>query len=100
MKPGRYPRPATRRRAERLEARITRPQKALFIRAAELQGRSLTEFVIASAEDAARAAVRDQEALSLSDRDRQRFVAALLAPPSPTKALTQAARRYRDRTGR
>src|SRR6266567_1908547 len=40
---------ALRIRAERLEARISRDQKALFQRAAALQGRTLTDFVVASA---------------------------------------------------
>ncbi|MGH6959741.1 MAG: DUF1778 domain-containing protein, partial [Dongiaceae bacterium] len=43
----------SRTRAERLEARISRDQKTLFQRAAELQGRTLTDFVVSSAQDAA-----------------------------------------------
>jgi uncharacterized protein (DUF1778 family) len=35
-------------RDERLEARISREQKALFQRAAGLHGRTLSDFVIAS----------------------------------------------------
>jgi len=42
----------TKVRNERLEARVSRDQKALFQRAAELQGRTLTDFVIASVHDA------------------------------------------------
>lgn len=37
----------TKPRDERLEARVSRDQKALFQRAAELQGRTLTDFVVA-----------------------------------------------------
>src|SRR3989442_14619953 len=88
-----------RSRSQRLEARISEEQKQLFVRAAELQGRSLTDFVIASAQEAAIETVRTHEALRLSERDRQAFVSALLAPPAPTKALSQAARRYRERAG-
>jgi hypothetical protein len=48
------PRKATAKtRDERLEARISRDQKALFQRAAELQGRTLTDFVIAGVHEAA-----------------------------------------------
>ncbi len=100
------PRAATRTKApekhprsERLEARISKAQKELFVRAAELQGRSLTDFLLASVLEAALATVRSHEALRLSDRDRQVFVSALLASPAPAKTLAQAAKRYRERTG-
>lgn len=88
-----------RPRSRRLEARVTEEQKQLFVRAATLQGRSLTDFVIASAQEAAIATVRAHDALRLSERDRQAFVSALLAPPTPAKTLVQAARCYRERMG-
>jgi uncharacterized protein (DUF1778 family) len=88
-----------RSRAQRLEARVSREQKDLFVRAAELQGRSLTDFVVASAQEAAMETVRTHDALRLSDRDRRAFVSALLSPPAPAKTLEQAAQRYRERTG-
>jgi len=88
-----------RSRSQRLEARLSEEQKELFVRAAELQGRSLTDFVIASAQEAAIQTVRTHDALRLSERDRQAFVSALLAPPAPTKTLKQAAQRYRERMG-
>jgi uncharacterized protein (DUF1778 family) len=87
-------------RSERLEARVSRQQKDLFLRAAELEGRSLTDFVIASAQQAAIDILRTHDALRLSDRDRQAFVVALLSPPAPGKRLEEAARRYRERAGR
>ena len=90
---------AKRVRPERLEARISRAQKELFVRAAELQGRSLTDFLIASAQEAALETVRTHDSLRLSDRDRQAFVSALLSSPAPSKALVRAAKRYRERTG-
>lgn len=88
-----------RTRTERFEARVSKEQKDLFVRAAELQGRSLTDFVIASAQEAAIETVRAHDALCLSERDRRAFVSALLAPPAPAKTLKQAAKRYRERTG-
>ena len=87
-------------RAERLEARVTKEQKALFIRAAELQGRSLTDFLVASVQEAAIETVRTHDAMRLSERDREAFVSALLTPPSPARTLEQAAKRYRQRMGR
>lgn len=91
--------PGKRPRSERLEARVSKEQKDLFLRAAELQGRSLTDFVIASAQDAAIETVRTHDALRLSERDRRAFVSALLAPPAPAKTLEKAAKRYRERAG-
>ncbi len=86
-------------RAERLEARVSTRQKALFLRAAELQGCSLTDFLIASAQEAAERTLRAQNTLTLSERDRKSFVAALLEPAAPGEVLQRAARRYRERTG-
>ena len=83
----------------RLEARLTEEQKALFQHAADLTGRSLTEFVVSSAQEVAARAVREHEVLTLSGRDRQAFVDALLKPNPPNKRLRQAARRYRSITG-
>jgi len=88
-----------RPRSKRLEARVSREQKELFVRAATLQGRSLTDFLIASVQEAAIETVRAHDALRLSERDRQAFVSALLAPPAPARALGLAAKRYRERTG-
>ena len=59
----------TTARDERLEARVSRDQKALFQRAAELQGRTLTDFVIASVHDAAIRVIEETQTIRLR-RDR------------------------------
>ncbi len=83
-------------RASRFEARITEAQKALFQRAAALGGhRTLTDFVINSAQEKAEVIVRDSEILRLSEKDRKIFVEALLRPSAPNKKLRQAATRYK-----
>lgn len=86
-------------RSERLEARITAEQKALLSRAAELRGASLTDFVVSSAQEAARETIREHESMSLSERDRQAFVAALLEDAEPGERLREAADRYRRISG-
>jgi uncharacterized protein (DUF1778 family) len=86
-------------RSERLEARVSKAQKNFFLRAASLQGRSLTDFLITSVQEAAERALRAHDVLTLSERDRKDFVAALLQPAAPGKALRQAAKRYKDRAG-
>jgi uncharacterized protein (DUF1778 family) len=81
----------------RLEARISRAQKRILQRAAELTGNTLTSFVVTSAQQAAAAVLRDSRLLRLRDADRDVFVKALLKPPAPTPAARAAARRFRQR---
>lgn len=84
---------------ERLEARISKEQKELFQRAADIQGRSLTDFVISSVAEAAKQTVQEQEIMTLSAQDRAVFVQALLNPPEPSQKLRAAAQRYKQRIG-
>jgi len=93
------PEPARGRlRAERLEARVTIEQKSLIERAAALQGRSVTDFVIASVQDAARRTIEDHQRLDLSLRDSQAFVEALLNPQPVNNRLYETVRLYRNVT--
>lgn len=88
----------TSTKTARLEARITSRQKALFLRAAELNGlRSLTDFVLACVHEAATRILREHEAMLLSARDRKIFVASVLNPKAPGARLRKAARRYKQR---
>jgi uncharacterized protein (DUF1778 family) len=82
-------------RRERFEARLPAEQKAFLERAAALNGQTLTEFIISSAQRAAEQTVREREVLVLSARDSQALVDALLNPPEPNAALRRAAERYR-----
>ena len=84
-----------RRKRIRLEARISAEDKELLKRAADLQGCSLTEFVVRSAQEAARKAVKEHQMMSLTARDTKAFVKALLRPPAPSKKLKRAAARYK-----
>ena len=84
-----------RAKEERLEARISRAQKRILEHAASLRGASLTDFVIASAQEAATRTIKDFEMLTLHGKAREVFVAALLNPPAPNKSLRKAAERYK-----
>jgi uncharacterized protein (DUF1778 family) len=88
------------RKEARLEARVTPEQKTLIARAAALSGFSVTEFVVASAQQAASNAIKEFELLTLHDHAREVFVNAVLHPPSPNKAARAAARRYKKQLGR
>jgi uncharacterized protein (DUF1778 family) len=85
---------------QRLEARITPEQKELLQRAAALEGTSLTDFVVRSAQRAAEQSIRDHAVLALTAHESQLFVEALLIPPAPNGALRAAADHYRRVTAR
>ena len=89
----------SRTRSERLEARVTAEQKTLIERAAALQGRSVTDFVLTSVQDAARRAIEEHQQLELSVRDSEAFVDALLNPKPVGDRLRETVRRYRESTG-
>lgn len=86
-------------RDARLEARVSAAQKHLLQQAAALSGRTLSEFVVASAQDAARRVIAEHEAIRLSREEQSAFVQALLKPPKPNARLERAAKAYRQRTG-
>ena len=79
----------------RLEARVSPDLKRLFQHAAELQGVTLSDFLIQSLRQAALRTVQDHEILRLNKRDSLRFAKALLSPPKPNARIRAAARRYR-----
>lgn len=83
-------------KVERLEARITPAQKEILQYAAELEGRSLTDFVVSSAQATAKRIIQEHEILLLSTKDREAFVNALLNPPAANDKLLRAARRYKQ----
>jgi uncharacterized protein (DUF1778 family) len=86
-------------RAQRLEARVTAEQKHLIERAAALQGRTVTDFVLTSLQDAARRAIEEHREFQLSVRDSEAFVEALLNPKPVNDRLRETVRRYREATG-
>ena len=86
---------APRRRNERLEARVTAEQKALIEHAAALEGRSITDFVLTSVQDAAKKAIAEHEVIRLSVRDTQAFVDALLTPRPPGKRMRERVVAYK-----
>ena len=74
----------------RLEARISTDLHAMLRRAAQLQGRTMTDFVIAAVQEAAQQAIAQAEIIRLSLADQECFAQALLSPPAPSPALERA----------
>lgn len=63
---------------------------AMLKRAAAIEGRTLTDFVVSTAHAAARRTIEEAEVVRLSMEDAQRFADAILAPPDPAPALRRA----------
>jgi uncharacterized protein (DUF1778 family) len=81
-------------RDARLEARVSAAQKSLLQHAAALSGRTLSESVVTSAQDAARLVIAEHESIRLSREEQLAFVQALLQPPEPNAGLKRAAKAY------
>ena len=74
----------------RLEARLSHDVYALIKRAAELEGRSVSDFVVSAAASSAQKTVAEASVLYLSVADQVAFVNALLEVPEPNAALKKA----------
>jgi len=83
----------------RLEARLPAEVYTMLKRAAEIEGRSVSDFVVAAAREAAERTIEKATVLRLSAEDQRRFADAILHPPAPNAALRRAARRHRKLFG-
>jgi uncharacterized protein (DUF1778 family) len=77
-------------RTARIEARIAPDALAVVKRAAEMQGRSVSDFVVAAAQEVAHRTIEEAHLIRLSIEDQQRFVDLLLDPPPMSPALERA----------
>ncbi len=83
----------------RFDARLNHDQKLLIQRAADLEGRTVTDFVLHSAEAAAARTLQERAMLILTARETEAFVSAILNPPEPGPVLREAVRHYKNQTG-
>lgn len=74
----------------RLEARISTDLHSMIKRAAELEGRTITDFVVAAVQVAAQRSIEQAGVIRLSLADQECFAHALLSPPQPAPALERA----------
>lgn len=77
-------------RTARVEARIAPESLAVVRRAAELQGRSISDFVVAAALKDAHKTIEDAQIIRLSVDDQHRFAEMLLNPPPLAPAMQRA----------
>jgi uncharacterized protein (DUF1778 family) len=83
-------------KSHRLEARITDEQRELFQRAADLQGRSLSDFVVATVHEKAMQTIESMEIIRLNAEESLKMAEAILNPREPNAKLRAAAKRYME----
>jgi uncharacterized protein (DUF1778 family) len=77
-------------RTARIEARIAPDVLAVVKRAAEILGRSVSDFVVAAVQDAANRTIEEAHIIRLSAEEQRRFAECLLNPPKLAPALLRA----------
>jgi uncharacterized protein (DUF1778 family) len=82
-------------RTARIEARISPDALAVVKRAAEIQGRSVSDFVVAAAQEAAHRTIEETQIIRLSVEDQRALAEAILNPPPLAPAMERAVERYR-----
>ncbi len=90
---------STELKKEHLDVRLPAAVKWQIEKAAELQGRSVSDFVVAAALNQASQVIEQQMVLKLCLEDSMALAEAFLNEPEPNKKAIEAARRYRERMG-
>ena len=88
--------PPAANRSARIEARIAPDALATVKRAAEIQGRSVSDFVVAAAQEAARRTIEEAQFIRLSVADQERVADLLASRPRPRAALKRAFEAHRE----
>ncbi|MEO5345055.1 MAG: DUF1778 domain-containing protein [Magnetococcus sp. YQC-9] len=83
-------------RSQRLETRISPETLLLVKRAAEIQGRSVSDFVVQAARDAACRTLEEVQIIRVCLEDQQAILAAMTSPPVVEPALERAMRRHAE----
>ena len=81
---------APKSQSARLEARISRDLHGAVKRAAEIQGRTVTDFVVDALQSAASKAIAQADLVRMSIADQEAFANALITPAKPNAALKRA----------
>ncbi|MBF0304103.1 MAG: DUF1778 domain-containing protein [Alphaproteobacteria bacterium] len=82
--------PKAAQRQERISIRLSPQAKRKLERAAAYSDKTLTDFVVDVALKTADAVVRENEVISLTADEWERFQRMLLDPPEPNEALRKA----------
>ncbi len=84
-------------KSARIETRVSSEQKELIERAAAYTGRTISDFVVAHVEVAAKKVIEEHERLRLDQTQSRMLVEALLSAKKPNKNLKLAMDNYRQR---
>lgn len=79
---------------DRIELRASEGERTRFIKAAAFTGMTLSAFLRQAALEKSETVLKNRDALTLSDRDRDLFLEALENPPKPNKQLQEAFNKY------
>ena len=82
-------------KSARIETRVSPEQKELIERAAAYTGRTVSDFVVAHVEVAAKKVIEEHERLRLDQTQSRVLVDALLSEKKPNKRLKRAMQDYR-----
>jgi uncharacterized protein (DUF1778 family) len=83
-------------RTARLEAHISPDALAVVKRAAEIQGRSVSDFVVAVAQGSAHRTIDETQIIRLSVEDQRALAETILNPPPLAPAMERAIDHYRS----
>ncbi len=86
-------------KSERVAARLSPDQKQLLQRAADLEHRTLTDFMVASGLRSAEEVIRRHTVITLSEQGARAFMEAVYNPKPANAYLRQAAERYKAAFG-
>jgi uncharacterized protein (DUF1778 family) len=91
--------PRQSNRTARVEARISQDALAVVKRAAEIQGRSVSEFIVDAAQQVAHRTIEETTIMRLSVEDQRLIMESILNPPEPAEALRRAFAAHRKLFG-
>ncbi len=74
----------------RIEARVEPDIRDLIVAAAELEGRSVSDFLVASARERAERALHEQVVVRFTEESQIRFAELMLDPPPFNAAMNEA----------
>ena len=80
----------------RLEARISADLHANIKLVADMQNRSMTDFIVSAMQEAVQQVIEQRDVIKLSLEDQTRFANAILSPPAISPALNRAFAKHRD----
>lgn len=87
------------KKEERIETRLPTRAKHQIELAAQLQGRSVSDFVVSAALEQASKVIDQQKIIRLSIDDSAALSRAILKPPAQNAKAIAAARRYKAKMG-